>query len=70
MDIEGLELSALQGAKESIKKYKPNLAICIYHKNSDIVDIPKFIIDLNLGYKLYIRHYSMCTEETVLYAVK
>lgn len=69
LDIEGAELEALKGAAEMIKRDKPDLAICIYHKNEDIVDIPEYILRLNPGYKFYIRHYSCYTWETVLYAV-
>lgn len=69
MDIEGAEMEALNGAKEIIKRDKPDLAICIYHKNEDILDIPNYILDLNPEYKLYIRHYSCYKWETVLYAV-
>lgn len=69
MDIEGSELEALEGAKETIVKDKPDLAICIYHKNEDIIDIPNYILKLNPEYKFYIRHYSCYNTETVLYAV-
>lgn len=69
MDIEGAELEALKGSKEIIKRYKPKLAICIYHKKEDLTEIPVYIKSLVPEYKLYIRHYSNATGETVLYAV-
>ncbi len=69
MDIEGCELAALKGAEKTIKKYKPKLAICVYHKNKDIIDIPNYIMSLGLNYKYYLRHHSHSLDETVFYAV-
>lgn len=69
MDIEGSELEALKGAAETIKNNKPRLAISIYHKPEDILEIPSFILDLNSEYRFYIRHYSMTWFDTVLYAI-
>lgn len=69
MDIEGAELEALKGSKKTIKKYKPKLAICIYHKEEDLIEIPRFIKEIVPEYKLYIRHYSNTNAQTVLYAV-
>jgi len=69
MDVEGAELNALIGAKETIQKYHPKLAICLYHKPEDIWEILSYILSLNDEYKLYIRHYSLYDTETVLYAV-
>ena len=69
MDIEGAELEALKGSKEIIKQYKPKLAISIYHKKEDLTEIPRYIKSLVPEYKMYIRHYSNYTAETVLYAV-
>ncbi|MCI9623119.1 MAG: FkbM family methyltransferase [Lachnospiraceae bacterium] len=68
MDVEGSELKALQGAKETIKNNKPKLAICIYHKPEDILDLLTYILELVPEYKLSIRHYTSCMWETVLYA--
>lgn len=69
MDIEGAELKALEGAKELIKRHKPKLAVCIYHKPEDMLTIPLYIKSLVPEYKLYIRHYGNTIYETVLYAV-
>ena len=62
-------MNALIGAEETIRKYKPKLAISLYHKPEDIWEIPAYIISLQKGYRLYLRHYSPWHEETVLYAV-
>lgn len=69
MDIEGAELEALKGARHIIGRDKPKLAICLYHKEEDIWEIPYFIKTLVPEYRLYIRHYSNCDCETILYAI-
>lgn len=68
MDIEGAELKSLMGAKNTIIKNHPRLAICIYHKPEDICEIPAYILSLVPEYKFYLRHYSSVHYETVLYA--
>lgn len=68
MDVEGSELNALKGASHTIGKYRPKLAISLYHKPEDVWEIPRFILSLNEEYKLYIRHYLHDEPETVLYA--
>lgn len=69
MDIEGMELSALKGATNTIQKHHPKLAICIYHHPADLWEIPLYIKSLNQDYKLYIRAYNNDANELVLYAV-
>lgn len=68
MDIEGAEFNALKGAYETIKKYKPKLAISIYHKPEDIVELPNLILSICPDYRFAIRHYTSDIVETVLYA--
>lgn len=69
MDIEGEELNALKGAENTILKYKPKLAICVYHKKEDLISIPQYIKALRPDYKLYLRAHEPTLSEVVLYAV-
>jgi FkbM family methyltransferase len=68
MDIEGAELAALRGAEQSICRFKPDLAITVYHSLEDFWKIPQYLDSLNLGYKFYLRHFTIHAEETVLFA--
>ena len=68
MDIEGSEFLALQGAKKTINTYKPKLAIAIYHSLEDLSRIANWVLDLNIGYKIYLGHYKIFDEETILFA--
>lgn len=69
MDIEGAELFALEGARRTIQMHKPKLAICVYHKNEDILDISNYILSIVPEYKLFLRHHNISGTETVLYAI-
>lgn len=68
MDIEGGEKKALEGAEMIIAKFKPKLAICIYHKKNDIWEIPLYLHEKYPWYKFSIRHHGKQWMETVLYA--
>ena len=69
LDIEGAELETLKGAAGTIEKYKPQLAICVYHKNSDFWEIPRFLKELVPEYELYLDHFiTSPLYETVLFA--
>lgn len=68
MDIEGSELNALEGMKNTIIQNRPKLAICIYHKFEDLWELPLYIKELVPEYKLYIRNYTTYLDEIVLYA--
>ena len=69
MDIEGAELQALQGAKNTIKKCHPVLAVCVYHKCDDLWVIPEYIKSIDSTYQFYLRAYSKYSQELVLYAI-
>jgi len=69
MDVEGHELKVLEGADETIKTFKPSLALSAYHRGDDLIKLPKFLLELNPDYKFYLRHCSPGWADTVLYAV-
>ncbi len=69
MDIEGAELAALKGAEETLKRLRPKLAISLYHDLKDFAGIPDFLLNLDLEYKMYLNHFTIFNEETVLYAI-
>ena len=67
MDIEGAESAAIEGAKQTILKYHPRLAICVYHKPGDYVDIPTQILSIRDDYDIYMRQYTEVPYETVMF---
>jgi FkbM family methyltransferase len=69
LDVEGAEMQAMEGMRSIIEKYRPGLAICVYHQPGDIVNIPMTIKSWNIGYKLYLRAHCWNTFDSVAYAL-
>ena len=69
MDIEGAEYDALSGCKQTIERYHPILAICLYHRQEDLWRIPLLIHSVSKKYDLYLRRYSDECWEQVCYAI-
>jgi FkbM family methyltransferase len=68
LDIEGSELACLNGAQESIRQFKPKLAIASYHRPQDFWELPLFIHSINPAYRFYFDHFAPNTWESMLYA--
>lgn len=69
MDVEGAEIEALLGAKNTISEFRPSLAISLYHHPDHFYSIPKLIQDWDLGYKFYVRLHGNNFFDTVLYCI-
>lgn len=67
MDIEGSEIQALIGAENSIKRFKPKLAICVYHDPKHFFEIPNLILQFNPSYQIGFEHYTDNINESVMY---
>jgi FkbM family methyltransferase len=68
MDIEGSEREALRGAAETIRRFKPKLAISAYHRPDDLLVLPALIKEIEPSYALYFDHYTIHAEESVIFA--
>jgi FkbM family methyltransferase len=69
MNIEGAERAALLGTAATIARWRPKLAISVYHRPDDLWAIPKLIRELCADYRLYLRQHDGGIIETVLYAI-
>ena len=69
MDIEGAEFDALLGARETLRRWRPRLALSVYHHVADLARIANWLAGLDLGYRLFLDHYTIHHEEAVLYAL-
>ena len=69
VDIEGGEADFILGATNTIMKYKPTLALCVYHKPEDFFYLVNQILEINSEYRLYFRHHSLGFTESVMYFV-
>lgn len=67
-DIEGAEKDALMGAKQTIRQHQPTLAVSVYHKNEDIIELPRIIKTLCPDYALYLHGVCLNYGETILFA--
>ena len=67
LDVEGSELAALKGASATIRKFSPKLGVSLYHRPNDIFELPLYIKENHPNYKIYVGHYTIHNEETVMY---
>lgn len=55
IDAEGMDEAVIHGAVNTIYCCKPNLSIALYHRASDLIDLPLLIRKHNHKYKFYLR---------------
>lgn len=70
LDVEGADLKVLEGAKNSINLFKPQMSIAVYHELDHLFEIPLFIKELNKDYKICFEHYSDKVSDSIMYFIK
>lgn len=74
-DIEGGEYKLLKSMSKMIYRDRPVLAICAYHKASDLIELPQYINSIVDNYCFILRKYEAALQhvcrngELVLFAV-
>jgi FkbM family methyltransferase len=69
MDIEGAEMSALRGARRVIRRDRPILAVCVYHQQDHLWEVPLTIASELDRTRFALFGYFMEGMETVCYAI-
>ena len=55
MDVEGAEVQAIAGGRQTIGKCKPKLFAAAYHYDVDLFRLPLLLWELVPEYKIYLR---------------
>jgi hypothetical protein len=69
MDVEGGEPEALTGMEATIRRWRPALAISIYHRVDHLWALPLRIKNLYQGYSLRLGCHGDLYSEAVCYAL-
>ena len=67
VDVEGSEHALIEGAKNSIQKHRPRIALSVYHYPTDIFTLPLRCSELNADYTFALGHHSSQLMDTVAY---
>ena len=69
LDVEGDELAALLGARRTLGRSRPVVAVCMYHRPEDLWTLPLFLHEALPGHGIYLRSHAADGFELVAYAV-
>lgn len=67
-EVEGSELQGLMGARRTIEKNRPRMAVAVYHKPEDFLVLPQYVRDMGMDYKMGFRqHDRFMPDATYIY---
>jgi FkbM family methyltransferase len=69
LDIEGAEPDALRGARRTIERDAPVLAICVYHRQEHLWSIPLMLREWRDDYAFFLRPHNEEGWDLICYAV-
>lgn len=69
LDVEGSEAAALAGAARTLERFRPQLAVCAYHRPTDLWEIPLLLRELAPEKPIFLRAHGYQGFDLVAYAV-
>jgi FkbM family methyltransferase len=69
LDVEAAEHQALDGARRTLKRFRPKLQVSIYHQPNDLFELPLRLMNELPEYRFYLGHHGPWHTETDLYAI-
>jgi FkbM family methyltransferase len=69
LDIEGFEVDALEGARRTIQRDAPILAVCVYHQQDHLWRIPLLLREWRDDYAFFLRPHNEEGWDLVCYAI-
>jgi len=69
LHLEGAELAALQGGRETLVANRPMIAATVYHNADGIWKTPRWLMDTLPDYRFLFRAHSWCGTGAVVYAI-
>ncbi|GGF49451.1 hypothetical protein GCM10007301_05860 [Azorhizobium oxalatiphilum] len=69
LHLEGGELAALQGARETLRRRRPMIALTVYHDAAGLIETPHWLMRNLPDYAVLMRTHSWCGTGAVLYAI-
>lgn len=69
LHLEGGELDALKGARQTIARHRPILMATVYHDAAGLIATPLFLMRTLENYAVVFRSHGFCGTGAVLYAI-
>lgn len=71
LDVEGVEIPVLNGARKTILTHRPKIIAAIYHRKNghDFLNVPKLLMEMLENYTFYVGQHYPWYGETILYAM-
>ena len=70
LDVEGAEPAALRGARRTLERHCPDVAVSVYHAASHLWEVPLLLHELQPQYSFMLRYHQFNGFDVVAYAFK